>query len=251
MISKNTIPCAAIAVIALMLSHSVPAGAADLPTAPASALIEKGRQGKLSEPEWVKALKSEDRLLREAAISLALRGGGGKTFIPSPDAMAALDTTTRAQLVSVLGMRGNRDALPAIRPSLRAEDATERAAAALAAGELADVASKDALIEMALGEGPAAEAAARALPRLADPGIDAALMDAFRNGEPGKKYARSACSLPGATAPSCPGCWAGSGSRMRNRPRRRPTRLRHWEPTPTSAPSSSCRSQPRERPAPT
>ena len=185
MISLKQLHLSCMAIVVLVGLVPLPAGAndSDKSVAQSVALIESGQTGKLSQADWIEALQSEDRLLREAAVSLALRGGGD-AFIPSPENMASLTAETRTQLLSVLGMRGNSAALPAIRPSLRAEDASERTAAVLAVGELGDTASSDILIELALSDDPAAETARGALPRLAETGIDRQLMTVFLEGLP-------------------------------------------------------------------
>ncbi|AKJ64387.1 DUF1080 domain-containing protein [Kiritimatiella glycovorans] len=160
----------------------IPSSPAEYAADPAAQLIERGHRGALSDTDWIEALQAKDPLICEAALSLALRGGEREVFLPTAKDMASLTPEVRTRLISVLGMRGNAAALPAIRPSLQADHAAERIAAVRTLGELKDTASKGRLIELAVSEDPAAEAAREALSRIPGSDIDETLRVLFVNG---------------------------------------------------------------------
>ena len=138
--------------LALLLEES------SSPKIRAAAAIALGRiQNPGSVPGLASALEDKTPAVRrEAAFALGLVGDSTASSALELRLKPEVDTTVRETIVTALGMIGARSAGPAIARSLRAPHATERWAAALAAGRARDsslveplaAAAKDARPEM-------------------------------------------------------------------------------------------------------
>jgi len=124
-------------------------------------------------------IKGKPSRLRDGALRLVVTGGGDKLTAALIGSLDGLDAGARAQVIELLGKRGDRAALPTAMAQLRSEDKAVRQAAIAAVGELGGAGQVRILLEQAkAGEAEAYDA----LARMAAEGIDAALIASLEGG---------------------------------------------------------------------
>ena len=137
----------------------------------------------------VAALECGDSITREQALAqIARENRSPELTRTAADAVANVrQPGVKAQLIAVLGERGDASVAPSVRKALKDTDPAVRAAAAEACAMLKDSKAADALFEMLDGE--QGEIARGALCRIPGKAIDARLVSLLRKGEGAQRVA--------------------------------------------------------------
>jgi HEAT repeat protein len=147
-------------------------------------------QGEKGADLLMAALTGSDETLRSAAIR-ALRESKSSTLLrAAAQGLGRLPEDVRAQLIVVLGERGNAAALPGILAEASSPDEAVRRAALDAIGALGDASAVPALLGLLeKADATGRKAAAEALGRLRGEGVDEALAAALRTASPAAQEA--------------------------------------------------------------
>lgn len=132
----------------------------------------------------IDALKGEDETMQSVAIALVRDIPGEEVTKALAKELPNLSAKGQVQLLSALGDRGDKAALPAVVTATKAKDGSVRIAALKAVGELGDARSVGLLAEAAgKSRGAEQKAAQESLYRLSGPDVDATVLAEIASAE--------------------------------------------------------------------